>query len=132
MPLQSRSDVRSRAALVLLALGLVLVGASATSWLPAAKAADKEIGTDDLQRSLLLDTYRMVADRGAGRGETLYFYKCWMCHNQYTKTAPLLKDLYQRTTLVGGGPVNDDTVTAKIKDGGSVMPAFRFSLSDAD
>jgi streptogramin lyase/mono/diheme cytochrome c family protein len=108
------------------------LAASATGWLRRAKAADKEIVADDLQRSLLLDTYRIVADSGAGRGETLYFYKCWMCHNQYTKTAPLLKDLYQRTALVGGAPLNDDTVRAKIKDGGPAMPAFRSSLSDAD
>jgi virginiamycin B lyase len=129
MPIQS---VRSRAVLVLLVLGLVLLAVSGTSWLPAAKAADKEVVTDNLQRSLLLDTYRIVADSGAGRGETLYFYKCWMCHNQYTKTAPLLKDLYQHKTLVGGAPVNDDNVGAKIKDGGPAMPAFRPSLSDAD
>jgi mono/diheme cytochrome c family protein len=129
MPIQS---VRSRAVLVLLALGLVLLAASGTSWWPAAKAADKEVATDNLQRSLLLDTYRIVADSGAERGETLYFYKCWMCHNQYTKTAPLLKDLYQRKTLVGGAPVNDDSVGAKIKDGGPAMPAFRPSLSDTD
>ena len=129
MPIQS---VRSRAVQVLLALGLVLLVASATGWLPVIKAADKEIATDDLQRSLLLDTYRIVADSGAGRGETLYFYKCWMCHNQYTRSAPLLKDLYQRKTLVGGAPVDDDTVSAKIRDGGPAMPAFRPSLSDAD
>jgi streptogramin lyase/mono/diheme cytochrome c family protein len=129
MPIQS---VRSRAVQVLLALGLVLLVASATGWLPVIKAADKEIARDDLQRSLLLDTYRIVADSGAGRGETLYFYKCWMCHNQYTRSAPLLKDLYQRKTLVGGAPVDDDTVSAKIRDGGPAMPAFRPSLSDAD
>jgi streptogramin lyase len=108
------------------------LAASGTSWLPAAKAADKEFATDDLQRSLLLDTYRIVADNGAGRGETIYFYKCWMCHNKYTKSAPLLNDLYQRKTLVGGAVVNDDTVSAKIKDGGPAMPAFRPSLSNAD
>src|SRR5438552_981867 len=94
--------------------------------------ARKEIATDDLQRSLRLDTYRVVADSGAGRGENIYFFKCWMCHNQYAKSAPLLKDLYQRKNLVGGALVSDDTVTAKIKEGGPFMPAFKFSLSDAD
>ena len=97
-----------------------------------AAGADKETATDDLQRSLRLDTYRVVADSGAGRGENIYFFKCWMCHNQYTKTAPLLKDLYQRKTLVTGAAVSDDSVTAKIKEGGPLMPAFKFSLSDAD
>ena len=126
MPIQSRRDVRSRAILVSLALGMALFVAA-----PAA-AADKEIATDDLQRSLRLDTYRIVADSGAGRGENIYFFKCWMCHNQYAKSAPLLKDLYQRKTLVGGAPVGDDTVTAKIKEGGPGMPAFKYSLSDTD
>jgi Cytochrome C oxidase, cbb3-type, subunit III len=58
--------------------------------------------------------------------------KCWMCHNKHTNTAPYLQDLYQRKNLGSGVPVNDDMVTAKIKDGGPGMPAFRISLSDAD
>jgi len=97
-----------------------------------AAAADREVATDDLQRSLMLDNYRVVADSGAGRGENIYFFKCWMCHNQYAKSAPLLKDLYQRKNLVSGAPVSDDSVTAKIKEGGALMPAFKFSLSDTD
>src|SRR5579863_6358713 len=97
-----------------------------------AAAADREVATDDLQRSLMLDNYRVVADSGAGRGENIYFFKCWMCHNQYAKSAPLLKDLYQRKNLVSGAPVSDDSVTAKIKEGGAMMPAFKFSLSDTD
>ena len=94
MPIQSRSDVRSRAILVSLALGMALFVAGVMTWFRIAEttvtAAEKEIATDDLQRSLRLDTYRVVADSGAGRGETIYFYKCWMCHNQYAKSAPLL------------------------------------------
>ena len=111
---------------VSLAIGMAVVFAA------TAAAADKEVATDDLQRSLRLDTYRVVADSGAGRGENIYFFKCWMCHNQYAKSAPLLKDLYQRKNLIGGAPVSDDSVTAKIKEGGPMMPAFKFSLSDTD
>ena len=55
-----------------------------------------------------------------------------MCHNQYAKSGPYLKDLYQRENLASGDPVNDDNVTAKIKEGGPGMPAFRTSLSDTD
>jgi hypothetical protein len=44
----------------------------------------------------------------------------------------LLKDLYQRKNLVGGASVSDDTVSAKIKEGGPGMPAFKHSLSDSD
>src|SRR6202030_163969 len=111
---------------VSLAIGMAVVFAA------TAAAADKEVATDDLQRSLRLDTYRVVADSGAGRGENIYFFKCWMCHNQYAKSAPLLKDLYQRKNLVGGAPVSDDSVTAKIKEGGPGMPSFRTTLSDSD
>src|SRR6202045_681478 len=98
----------------------------------AAAAADVSSATDDLQRSLRLDTYKILADSGPSRGENIYFYKCWMCHNQYTKSAPLLKDLFQRESLSSGDPVNDDNVAAKIKEGGAGMPAFRTSLSEAD
>ena len=87
---------------------------------------------DDLQRSRRLDTYTIVADSGPVRGENIYFFKCWMCHNQYTKTAPSLKNLFDRQKLLSGEPLNDDTVTAKIKNGSYGMPAFRTSLSDAD
>jgi virginiamycin B lyase len=129
----------SNAVPILLALMAFLV-AGATARLGMAKTAPKppkaaaapDISTDDLQRSLRLDTYTEVADSGAARGETIYFYKCWMCHNQYTKSAPLLKDLFQHESLSSGDPVNDDNVTAKIKEGGPGMPAFRTSLSDTD
>ena len=129
---------RSRGILVSLAIGTVLCVAGPMVWLGSAKAApkppgaaaDEEIATDDLQRSLRLDNYTVVADNGPSRGETIYFYKCWMCHNKYTKSAPYLKDLYQRK--VSGQPISDDAVTAKIKGGGPGMPAFRHSLSDAD
>src|SRR3990167_5767634 len=140
MPIQSRGCGRSHAMLVSRAIGMALFVAGAMAWLATAQVAqkplsvgtDKEVPTDDLQPSLLLDTYRVVADSGAGGGEVIYFYKCWMCHNQYAKGGPYLKDLYQRKNLTSGAPVSDDTVTAKIKDGGPGMPAYRSSLSDTD
>jgi streptogramin lyase/mono/diheme cytochrome c family protein len=98
---------------------------------PAADAS-KESAVDNLQRSLLLDTYRIDGDSGAARGEVIYAYKCWMCHNKYTKGGPYLADLYSRSSLVSGGPVNDETVAAKIKNGGPLMPAFHYNFSDAD
>src|SRR6516164_1919063 len=133
MPIQRRRGVRSRTVLVLPAIGMTLFIASTLAWLRTARADDHEIAADDLQRSFRLDTYRVVADSGAGRGETLYFYKCWMCHNQYTKTAPLLKDLYQHKSLVGGARIDDETVTAKIKKGAPACrrlnPAFPMPTS---
>jgi len=139
MPAQISNDRRPRAVAAFLALtALFLAGATArlgraeTSPKPAKAAATPDVSTDDLQRSLRLDTYRILADSGAARGENIYFYKCWMCHNQYTKGAPLLKNLFQRENLTSGDPVNDDNVNAKIKEGGAGMPSFRTSLSDAD
>jgi virginiamycin B lyase len=142
MRTRSRKEHGSRAILILLIAGIVLFAGGAISWLSTAKAApvpptaaqDTKASTDNLQRSLLADTYRIVADSGAGRGEVIYFYKCWMCHNKYTtKTGgPYLQDLYQRQNLASGDPMNDDTVTAKIKEGGPGMPAFRYSLSDSE
>ena len=86
--------------------------------------APKVVHTDDYQRSARLDTYRVIADSGAGRGENIYFYKCWMCHNQYAKTGPYLKELYKHSQLMSGDPVTDENVTAKIKAGGPGMPSF--------
>src|ERR1700686_916353 len=128
-----------RAVAMLLALTALLV-AGATARLGMAKTAPKppkvaaapDLSTDDLQRSRRLDTYTILADSGASRGENIYFYKCWMCHNQYAKSAPLLKDLFKHESLSSGDPVNDENVAAKNKGGGAGMPPFRTSLSDAD
>ena len=95
----------------------------------------------ELQRSTQIDRYHVVAMSGVGRGENLYFYKCWMCHNDYTiesnygDKAPFLhlKDLFQREKLTTNGkPVNDETITEKIKNGGPGMPSFHTTMSDAD
>jgi virginiamycin B lyase len=118
--------------------GLVLCVGALIDWSVAAQAQQsqaasiKDIPTDDLQRSVKLDTYKLVADSGAPRGENIYFYKCWMCHNKYTQSAPYLKDLFKRPNLMLGKPVNDETVTEQIKAGGPGMPAFGTTLSDSD
>ena len=102
MPAQTPSDRRPRAVAIFLGLtALLLAGATArlgmakTPPKPPKAAAAPDVSADDLQRSRRLDTYTILADSGASRGENIYFYKCWMCHNQYTKSAPLLKDLFQ-------------------------------------
>ena len=123
---------------VMFALGISLFLAGAAPWFHSAIGAPKEgvadaAGTtDDLQRSLRLDNYTVVADSGPGRGEVIYFYKCWMCHNKYTKGGPYLQELYQRAKLVSGEAVTDESVSAKIKAGGPGMPAYRHTLTDSD
>src|ERR1041385_1790264 len=89
---------------VVLAIGIPLLLASAMPWFHTAGAVSKEPGesvdsstiTDDLQRSFQLDNYTVVAENGPGRGEVIYFYKCWMCHNKYAKGGPYLQDLYKQ------------------------------------
>src|SRR5260370_25778343 len=141
MPIQKSGNRGSGVVLHSFALGVALLVAG-VAWFainaaprpkPAAAAdADKDKGVDNLQRSLLLDTYRIDGNSGAARGEVIYAYKCWMCHNKYTKSAPYLADLYKRPSLVSGSPVSDENVAAKIKDGGPLMPSSAHNLSDSD
>src|ERR1700719_1650938 len=139
MKTQSRK-VRSAVILMTLAVAsvLILVGTSGDSGTAQAApqqaqmAAVKVMHTDDLQRSARLDHYKLLADSGASRGENIYFFKCWMCHNKYAKTGPYLKNLYQHESLISGDPVTDENVIAKIKEGGPGMPAFQTTLSDSD
>ena len=98
----------------------------------ARETATQGTPRDDLQRSIRIYTYTMTAESGPQRGEVLYFYKCWMCHNKYTKSAPYLSDLFKRPRLITGEPVNENTVTERIRNGSQRMPGFRHSLSDAD
>jgi hypothetical protein len=109
---------------------------------PARTAATDVVETpvDELQRSNRIDSYFLVAKDGAARGETLYYYKCWTCHNQYTiqaqygDKAPFLqlKGLFQRQKLNSGQPVNEESVTTQIKNGSGGMPSFGTNIADKD
>ena len=134
---------RNRTQAVIFCTALALAFAGAVGWPTAAPANARssqvapdrsapEIRTDDLQRSIRIDNYTEVADSGPRRGENLYFFKCWMCHNQYAQAGPYLKDVYSRATLMSGKPVSDETVREQIKNGGPGMPAFGTTLSDPD
>jgi streptogramin lyase len=88
---------------------------------------------DDLQRTYQIDRYNELAKSGPVRGETLYFYKCWACHNALAQdTGPHLKGIFGRPRLMSGEPITEETVVAKIKNGGPRMPGFEHSLTDAD
>jgi mono/diheme cytochrome c family protein len=43
-----------------------------------------------------------------------------------------LKELYKRPKLMSGQPVNDETVAAKIRQGGPRMPAYQHTLNAKD
>lgn len=101
------------------------------------RTVSSEYPTDDLQRSVRLNTYRHFADSGVEYGKTLFYYKCWMCHNKYTVAsnpgqAPVLEGLFVRSTLVNGQPLNDQTVGAFIMGGSARMPAYKTELSAAE
>ena len=94
---------------------------------PAPPAKDYD------QRALEIYEFRKAAESGPARGEEIYFYKCWMCHNELAQGgAPKLVGLFQRPNLVSGDPVNDVTVKQKILNGSSNMPAYKHVLNDAD
>ena len=136
--MRNQSRIRTRVtilAAVTIGLAFLVVGNVSRSHAAPPQsqtASSKAIHTDDFQRSARLDTYKVIADSGAGRGENIYFYKCWMCHNQYAKTGPYLKELFKHLQLMSGDPVTDENVAAKIKEGGPGMPAFGTTLKDAD
>jgi mono/diheme cytochrome c family protein len=89
-----------------------------------------------LQRSEEIIYFKRMADSGPQRGKEIYFYKCWVCHNAYTREAgspaPTLKDLMKRPIMMSGQPMNDENVANKIRNGGPGMPGYKYSLSDAD
>src|SRR6266853_2449159 len=99
----------------------------------AQQVASQNYGSvDDLQRSYQMDHYTELAKSGPGRGENIYFYKCFYCHNHYAKGGPALENLFKHPGLYSGDPVNDQTVAALIKNGSPGMPGFGYSLSDGD
>ncbi len=102
--------------------------------LAAAAATARQGSGDAYQRSASIFAMSTTAPGGAQRGEEIYYYKCWFCHNQYaTSGGPPFGDLYRRGTfLMTGAPVTDQAVADKIRDGGPLMPAYRHTLSDGD
>ena len=93
---------------------------------PAAPANDYD------QRALEIYEFRKAAQSGPERGREIFYYKCWFCHNEFTKNAPQLTGLYQRDTLLSGLPVNDDNVKDRIRNGGAGMAAYKYTLSETD
>jgi cytochrome c2 len=95
--------------------------------------SDTPAQKDDYQRSTDIFLYRTTARSGAQRGEELYYYKCWICHNQFAKTGPQLHDLFKRPKFSSSAyDVTEANVSDKIKMGGPGMPSFGTTLKDAD
>ena len=101
---------------------------------PQQAAGRANASQDTYQRSFDIYRYQTAGKSGPARGEALYYYKCWICHNQHTTTGgPQLKGLFERGKFATRtDPVNDQTVREKIRTGGPGMPRFEATLADAD
>ena len=124
--------MRTAAAAMILAFGLVF-GSYAHA--QEIKKVFPEPAKDYNQRSEEIYEYKKAAQSGTARGEEIFYYKCWFCHNEFAapqKGAPLLTGLFKRSTLWSGKPVNEDTVKQQIRDGSPHMAAYKYILKDAD
>ena len=98
-----------------------------------AQAQPAEPAKDYDQRALEIYEFRKAAQSGPHRGQEIYYYKCWMCHNELAQGgAPKLAGLFKRPTLVTGEPVNDETVKNQIRNGSPNMGAYKYALNEAD
>jgi mono/diheme cytochrome c family protein len=87
---------------------------------------------DELQKADRIYQFRKAAASGPDRGREIFYYKCWFCHNEFTKDIPKLTGLFAHQTLLSGAPVNDDTVKNQIRNGSADMAAYKYTLSEAD
>jgi mono/diheme cytochrome c family protein len=96
---------------------------------------------DPYQRSGDVFYMNRFAKTGWERGKEIWYMKCWICHNDYTReannpsegpVAPTLKELYKRPVLLSGKPVNDETVKDHIREGSRQMPGYKYVLTDKD
>src|SRR5215475_437617 len=102
-------------------------------WASAQQGTEpKALDRDPYQKSLRVYEFKKAAESGAERGREVFYYKCWFCHNEFTKDIPKLPGLFQRATLISGETVNEDTVKNKIRSGGPGMAAYKYVLSDSD
>ena len=109
---------------ILMMAGLCAISARVLAQEPAAK--------DYNQRSLEIFEFRKAAKSGPERGGEIYYYKCWFCHNEFTKDIPKLEGLFSRANLLSGLPVTEANVKDQVRNGGPDMPSYKYVLNDAD
>jgi mono/diheme cytochrome c family protein len=114
-------------------VALALTLATGGAWLSQAVAQDGAASAKDYnQRALEIYEFRKAAKSGPDRGQEIFYYKCWFCHNEFTKDIPKLPGLFQRSTLVTGAPVNEESVKNQIRNGSANMAAYKYTLNEAD
>ena len=98
-----------------------------------ARGQPAEPAKDYNQRALEIYEFRKAAQSGPERGQEIYFYKCWMCHNEFAQGgAPKLAGLFKRANMVTGSAMNDENVKAQILNGSAGMPAYKHVLNEGD
>ena len=139
---------KSMFAALLLALGLFVWAGSESARAQSAaqsgqsgQSGSAAAPADPYQRSGDVFYMRRMGESGWQRGREIWYLKCWICHNDFTReandpskstVAPTLKELYKRPMLMSGQPVNDDTVKTKIREGGPGMPGYKYGMTDKD
>ena len=91
---------------------------------PAVAQQAASASYDPSLRSLQYYRYKRVAESGPERGRELYYFKCWQCHNEFQKTAPQLKGLYE-----GGRQVAGETITSPTRSAAADQPCQRSATS---
>ena len=94
--------------------------------------AQERPAQDSYQRSLQIYQFKKAAASGAERGQEIFYYKCWFCHNEFTKDIPKLTGLFQRASLVTGAPMSEEAVKNQIRNGSANMAAYKYALSETD
>jgi len=130
--MRSRSAVAAAIAVILAAHGIASEAGAQQASAPGGGTPSSAPIRDPYQRSLETYEFKKAAASGPERGREIFYYKCWFCHNEYTKNAPQLTGLFQRETLLSGLPVTNDTVKDRIRNGGAGMAAYKYTLSEAD
>jgi mono/diheme cytochrome c family protein len=131
-PGTSRWMAAAAVAAILMAQGIWCEAVAQEAAAAGARSQSSAPARDNYQRSLETYEFKKAAASGPERGREIFYYKCWFCHNEYTKQAPQLTGLFKRETLLSGLPVNDDTVKDRIRNGGAGMAAYKYTLSEAD
>ena len=124
-------------AVLVVGLGIFVCGAGPTAMAQSSTPSSAEPQPDPYQRSGDIFYMKRMGASGADRGKEIYYMKCWICHNDYTRaanpnSAPTLREIFKRPMLLSGQPVNDETVAQKVKEGGPRMPSYRYVLNDKD
>jgi mono/diheme cytochrome c family protein len=130
--IKGRNAMRGWIRIAAVAAGVAILSAASVARYATAQEPKQALPKDYLQRSLEIYEFRKAAASGPERGQEIYYYKCWFCHNEFTQDIPKLEGLFKKANLISGDPVNDGTVKEKLRNGGPGMPAYKTVLNDAD